>query len=164
MARQSLLAHLAALADPRIDRTKKHRLDDILLITLIGLLGGATTFDTIYEFARCRKSWLQTFLQLPNGIPSHDTIYRVFCALDAKVFAASFGQWAAEWLPATGLTHIAIDGKSLRGTQADTFSGCVDLVSAWATEQGLLLGQEAVADKSNEIAAIPRLLESRASR
>jgi len=78
MARQSLLNHLATFPDPRIDRTKKHRLDDILLITLIGLIGGATTFDTIHEFARCRKSWLQTFLKLPNGIPSHDTIYRFF--------------------------------------------------------------------------------------
>jgi predicted transposase YbfD/YdcC len=159
MARQSLLSHLATLIDPRVERTKKHRLDDILMIALIGMIGGATTFETLHAFAKCREAWLKTFLKLPNGIPSHDTIYRVFCALDAKVFAASFSRWIAEWMPTT-LTHIAIDGKSLRGAGGTPFSGCVHLVSAWATEQGLLLGQESVAEQSHEIAAIPPLLEA----
>lgn len=160
MARQSLLDHLATLDDPRIDRTKKHRLDDILMIALIGLIGGASTFETIHAFAKCREAWLRTFLKLPNGIPSHDTIYRVFCALDARVFAECFGRWIAEWSAAAGLTHIAIDGKSLRGAGGNTFSGCVHLVSAWATEEGLLLGQESVAERSHEIAAIPLLLQT----
>ena len=160
MARQSFLEHLATLPDPRIKRTQKHRLDDILMIALVGVIGGATTFETIQAFAKCREAWLRTFLQLPNGIPSHDTIYRVFCTLDAKVFAEGFSRWIAEWSSTAGLTHIAIDGKSLRGAGGNTFSGCIHLVSAWATEQGLLLGQESVAERSHEIAAIPPLLET----
>ncbi len=132
MARQSLLEHLASIPDPRIERTKKHRLDDILMIALIGIIGGATSFETIHAFAQCREAWLRTFLQLPNGIPSHDTIYRVFCALDSKVFAQSFGQWVAEWSESMGLKHIAVDGKSLRGASSNTFSGCVHLVGATA--------------------------------
>ena len=160
MVRRSLLEHLATLADPRVDRTKKHRLDDILMIALIGLIGGATTFETIHAFAKCREAWLRTILKLPGGIPSHDTIYRVFCAVEAKVFAECFSRWIGEWSAAAGLTHIAIDGKSLRGAGGNTFSGCVHLVSAWATEQGLLLGQESVAERSHEIAAIPILLET----
>lgn len=166
MSPRPLLEHLASLPDPRVDRTRKHRLDDILMIALTGLIGGATSFDTIHEFAKCREAWFKTFLQLPNGIPSHDTIYRVFCALDAKVFAECFGRWMADLSVTLGLTtpdavtHIAIDGKSLRGASSDTFTGCVHLVSAWATEHGLILGQESVAEKSHEITAIPVLLNT----
>jgi predicted transposase YbfD/YdcC len=160
MARRTLLEQLADLPDPRIDRTKKHRLDDILMIALIGLIGGATSFETIHEFARCREAWLRTFLTLPNGIPSHDTIYRVFCVLDANVFAASFGRWVAAWSESLGLKHVAIDGKSLRGAASNTFSGCVHLVSAWASEQGLILGQESVPEMGHEITAIPALLQT----
>jgi len=160
MARRSLIEHFANLRDPRINRTKKHRLDDILIITLCAMLCGATTFEEIEEFADCRKEWFQSFLALPNGIPSHDTIYRVFCALDASVFAQCFGAWMADLSETVGLKHVAIDGKSLRGTSSNTFTGCVHLVSAWATEQGLILGQESVIEKSNEITAIPILLQT----
>lgn len=163
MARRSLIEHFAELADPRIERTKKHQLDDILAIALCGILCGATSFEGIHTFAQCREDWLKTFLALPNGIPSHDTIDRVFCALDAKVFAACFGRWMADLGEALGLkatTHIAIDGKSLRGAAGNTFSGGVHLVSAWATEHGPILGQESVAERSHEIAAIPVLLKT----
>lgn len=159
MARKSLAEHFADLPDPRVDRTRKHHLDDILMITLTGLLGGATSFETIEAFAECREAWLKTFLKLPNGVPSHDTLYRVFAMLDPKVFAECFANWAKDWMPENG-THIAIDGKSLRGSSGTTFSGCVHLVSAWATEQGLLLGQESVEERSNEIPAIPVLLKT----
>ena len=88
MARLTLAEHFADLPDPRVERTRKHRLDDILVIALCAILCGATSFEDIEQFGECRKAWLRTFLRLPNGIPSHDTTYRVFCALDAKVFAA----------------------------------------------------------------------------
>jgi predicted transposase YbfD/YdcC len=136
-------------------------LDDILFIAIIGMVGGATSFETIHAFAQCRHAWLKTILKLPHGIPSHDTIYRVFCALDAKVFSQCLGDWLAEWCDTIpGLRHIAVDGKSLRGARGDTFTGCIHLVEAWATEAGLLLGQEVVAAKSNEIPALPPLLKA----
>jgi predicted transposase YbfD/YdcC len=158
MTRRPLLDHFAALPDPRIDRSKKHRLDDILVITLCGVLCGMKTFEEIETFAQCREDWLKTFLALPNGVPSHDTLYRVFCALDARVFAACFARWMADLTEMLGLRHVAIDGKAVRAAGGNTFSGCVHLVSAWASEHGLLLGQEAVAEHAHEIAAIPELL------
>jgi len=158
-----LVEHFADLKDPRVNRTKKHRLDDILVIALSALVCGATTFEDIEEFADSRADWFKTVLPLPNGIPSHDTVYRVFCALDARVFARCFAGWMAdvgEALGLNGLTHIAVDGKSLRGATGNTFTGCVHVVTAWATEHGLLLGREVVADKSNEIPAFPALLKT----
>ena len=85
-----LVEHFADLKDPRVNRTKKHRLDDILVIALSALVCGATTFEDIEEFAESREDWFKTFLPLPHGLPSHDTVYRVFCALDARVFARCF--------------------------------------------------------------------------
>jgi len=160
MARRSLAEHFAELPDPRMMRTRRHRLDDILMIALCAMICGAKSFEAIEAFAEGRQDWLKGFLKLPNGIPSHDTIYRVFCALDAKVSAACFGRWMNELSETLGFKHIAIDGKSLRGAKGNTFTGCVHLVSAWATEHGLLLGQESVEEKSNEIPAIPVLLKT----
>jgi len=100
-----------------------------------------------------------TFLSLPNGIPSHDTFYRVFARLDPQKFGACIAGWMAAVCEATGLRHVAIDGKAVRSAPRPTFSGCLHLVSAWAAESRLILGQEAVADGSHEIAAIPELLK-----
>src|SRR6185436_2671589 len=97
---------------------------------------------------------------LRNGVPSHDTFNRVLAALDPKAFAECFGRWMAELNTATGLRPIAIDGKACRAAPGDTFSGCLHLVSAWATENGLVLGQEAVADGGHEITTIPALLRA----
>ena len=102
-----------------------------------------------------RESWLKTFLLLPNGIPSHDTFTRVFAALNPKRFGECVGQWMQAVCQATGLRHVAVDGKAVRSAPRTTFSGCLHLVSAWATEQGVILGQQAVAEGSHEIAAIP---------
>lgn len=157
MARQSLLEILAEIPDPRIDRTRIHRLDDILLIVLIGLLGGCTSFEGIAAFAACREEWLRTILKLPNGLPSHDTLGRVFAALDPKLFAGRVAEWTAQWRPEAS-SHIAIDGKSLHGTPDNNFCGVLHLVSAWDPEAGLLLGHEAVTELSNEKTAIPPLL------
>lgn len=160
MARRTLLEHFGELPDPRIDRTKKHRLDEVLMIALTATLCGASSFEHIAEFGEAYEDWFRRFLKLENGIPSHDTIYRVFCQLDRNVFAECFGRWVAEWSETLGIKQVAIDGKSLRGSKSNTFSGCTHLVGAWATEAGLLLGLEAVADKSNEATAIPALLET----
>ncbi len=162
MARRTLLQHFAELPDPRIDRTKKHRLDEVLMIVLTATLCGASSFEHIGEFAVAYEDWFRRVLRLKlaNGIPSHDTLYRVLCALDRKRFADCFGRWVAEWSETLGIKHIAIDGKSLRGSKSSTFSGCTHLVGAWATEAGLLLGQEAVAEKSSEATAIPALLDA----
>lgn len=154
------LRYFAELPDPRVNRTKKHTLSDILGVTLCAVVCGADSFEDIERFGDARENWLKQFFPLKNGIPSHDTFNRVLAALDRKIFAACFGRWMADLCAATGLKAIAIDGKACRAAPGDTFSGCLHLVSAWASENGLILGQEAVADGSHEITAIPILLKA----
>ena len=151
--------YFAELPDPRVNRTKKHALSDILGVTLCAVVCGADSFEEIERFGESRLDWLRRFFPLRNGVPSHDTFNRVLAALDPKAFAACFGRWMAELNTAAGLKVIAVDGKACRSAPGDTFSGCLHLVSAWATENGLALGQEAVADGSHEIAAVPELLK-----
>jgi predicted transposase YbfD/YdcC len=148
----------ADLPDPRVDRTKKHLLCDILVIAVCAVIAGADSFEEVERFGRAKHDWLRRFLALPHGIPSHDTFNRVFAALDRTAFAACFSRWAAGLCSAAGLRPVAIDGKAVRAAAGETFSGCLHLVTAWAGENHLVLGQEAVADGSNEIAAIPALL------
>jgi len=150
--------YFADLPDPRVDRTKWHRLDDILVITLCAVICGADSFEEIERFGKARHDWLKRFLALPKGIPSHDTFNRVLAALDRQKFAACFARWMTDLCARTGLRAIAVDGKSCRSAPGDTFSGCLHLVSAWAVENNLILGQVAVAEGSHEIAAIPELL------
>lgn len=153
------IRYFADLPDPRADRTKRHRLDDILVITLCAVISGADSFEEIERFGQARYDWLKRFLALPQGIPSHDTFNRVLAALDRQKFAECFARWMADLCDRTGLRTIAVDGKSCRAAAADTFSGCLHLVSAWAVENHLILGQVAVEEGSNEIAAIPALLQ-----
>jgi predicted transposase YbfD/YdcC len=155
----SFTKYFADLPDPRVDRTRWHRLDDILVVTLCAVVCGADSFEEIERFGKARHDWLKTFLKLPNGIPSHDTFNRVLAALDREKFSACFARWMAELCEATGLKPIAIDGKALRAAPGDTFSGCLHLVTAWATENNLFLGQVVVGDNSHEIVAVPELLE-----
>lgn len=155
----SFVKYFAELPDPRVDRTKWHRLDDILVITLCAVICGADSFEEIERFGKARHDWLRTFLKLPNGIPSHDTFNRVLAALDRDKFSACFARWMTDLCAAAGLRAIAIDGKALRAAPGDTFSGCLHLVSAWAVENNLFLGQVAVADGSHEIVAVPELLK-----
>jgi predicted transposase YbfD/YdcC len=154
----SIARHFAELPDPRIDRTKKHSLGDILAITLCAVICGADSWEEIERFGRAKQDWLKRFLTLPNGIPSHDTFGRVFARLDPQAFGACVAGWMAGVCEAAGLRHVAIDGKACRSAPRKTFSGCLHLVSAWAAESRLILGQQAVADGSHEIAAIPDLL------
>jgi predicted transposase YbfD/YdcC len=152
--------HFADLPDPRLDRTKKHSLGDILVIALCAVIGGAESWPDIEAFGRSKHDWFKRFLALPNGIPSHDTFRRVFAALDPAPFAACFGSWMTALCAACGLRPIAVDGKAARRSPKATASGCLHLVSAWAAANRLVLGQQEVAEGSNEIAAIPELLRA----
>jgi predicted transposase YbfD/YdcC len=156
----SLLHHFAGLTDPRLKRTRRHELTDILVIAICAVLGGADSWNEIQAFGESKKAWLARFLTLPNGIPSHDTFNRVFAALDPEAFRACFTSWMNSVCARLGLKHVAIDGKALRGSRGRKGGlGCLHTVSVWAAEAGLTLGQVAVDDKSNEITAIPKLLE-----
>jgi predicted transposase YbfD/YdcC len=158
------LAHLAAknyfrkLKDPRIKRRRRHLLLDIVVITICGVICGCNDWQQIETFARGRHDWLKRFLRLPQGIPSHDTFERVFDRLNPEAFQACFREWMQALHETLGLSQIAIDGKTLRGSGAGGVAA-LHLVSAWATANCLSLGQIAVAEKSNEIPAIPQLLE-----
>ncbi len=151
--------HFANLPDPRIDRTKEHNLVDIITIALCAVLCGADNWVDIETFGQAKEAWLRTFLSLPNGIPSHDTFGRVFARLDPVAFQRCFLNWVKAVAPTT-TGQVAIDGKTLRGSH-DRADGkaALHLVSAWAVKSGLVLGQLAVDAKSNEITAIPALLE-----
>jgi predicted transposase YbfD/YdcC len=157
---RSLVAHFEPLPDPRLERTRKHNLLDIITITICAVICGADSWVAVEKYGKAKFDWLHGFLQLPNGIPSHDTIGRVFAALCPEQFRTCFIGWVAEVADGLGLKHIAIDGKTQRGSH-DRGKGksALHLMSAWAVENHLFLGQEAVDPKSNEITAIPKLLE-----
>lgn len=156
----TIQTHFADLEDPRIDRTRLHDLMDILVIAICAVLCGAEGWEDIAKYGRAKQGWLQTFLRLPHGIPSHDTFRRVFCLLDPAAFLECFQRWIDALSEGLGIKRIAIDGKTVRRS-FDRAAGkaALHLVSAWATEQHLVLGQVAVDTKSNEITAIPKLLE-----
>jgi predicted transposase YbfD/YdcC len=156
----SIKRHFRKLKDPRLRRRRRHELLDILVIAICAVIGDCDTWEDIGVFAKKREDWFRRFLALPNGVPSADTISRLFSRLDPEAFGACFQSWVRAVSAAVGLPHIAIDGKTLRrsGDRAAGL-GPLHLVSAWATEQHLTLGQVAVAGKSNEITAIPKLLE-----
>jgi predicted transposase YbfD/YdcC len=152
--------HFDKLADPRINRTKRHELLNLLILAICGTLGGANGWTDIARFARAKLAFFRQFLDLPNGIPSHDTFGRVFALLDPPALLACIQKWLADFRAAVDRELVAIDGKTLRGS-FDTAAGQqpLHLVSAWASKARLVLGQVAVDQKSNEITAIPALLE-----
>jgi len=156
----AIQTHFATLPDPRIDRTRLHELMDIIVIAICAVICGADGWEDIAKYGRAKQGWLKTFLRLPNGVPSHDTFRRVFCFLNPSAFHECFQHWIDALSEGLGLKRIAIDGKTMRRS-FDRKSGkaALHLVSAWATEQHLVLGQVAVDTKSNEITAIPKLLE-----
>jgi hypothetical protein len=149
------------LPDPRRETGNKlHRLTDILTITTCAVIGGAETWEAIAEYGRTKADFFRRLLPLDNGIPSPDTFERVFAKLAPGAFARAFGRWMASACEATGLVPIAIDGKSARAAKRNTATACLHVVTAWAAENRLVLGTAAVADGSNEIAAIPELLRT----
>lgn len=154
-----LAQHFASLPDPRIDRTKHHPLLSSITIALCAVICGAESWDEIASFGVIRRDWFASFLDLPHGIPAHDTFNRVFAALDPVQFRVCFLQWTQAIAGVLPAQVIAVDGKTLRHSH-DRRQGkqAIHLVSAWATTNRLVLGQIKVDDKSNEITAIPELL------
>ena len=152
-------ANLAIIPDPRIERCKKHLLVDILLLCIIGMVCGVESIEDITFFGTTHLSWLKQYLTLPHGIPSADTILRVLGRIDYKKFEECFLTWTRGYFRERVQpgSVIAIDGKTVRGSATETEKG-IHLVSAWADELGLVLGQVKTSEKSNEITTIPQLL------
>lgn len=155
---RSLVECLAEVDDPRRGNGKRHDLVEVLVIAICAIFAEVEGFDDMAEWAGVKEPWLKRFLRLENGIPSHDTFNRIFRILDPKQFEQVFRRWVGGVVGVLR-EQIAIDGKALRGS-ARAGDSPVHMVSAFATRLGLVLGQEKVADKSNEITAIPALLES----
>src|SRR5258706_10644460 len=154
-----LATSFATLSDPRVDRTKKHMLLDIVLIAICAVICGADGWVDVAECGEAKLAWFSQFLKLPGGIPSQDSFGEVFAALDAAEFERCFLEWVQAVNVLTAGQVIAIDGKTLRRSH-DKRRGkaALHLVSAWASANGLVLGQVATDAKSNEITAIPELL------
>ena len=158
---QGLAACFAGLEDPREASRCDHQLIDILVIAVCAVIACAESWEDIALYGRSKQAWLETFLALPNGIPSHDTFRRVFMLIDPDAFEVCFTRWVQSWARGVAREVVAVDGKTVRRSGSRRHNhGPLHVVSAWASEQGLALGQRAVDGKSNEIAAIPELLET----
>lgn len=153
------LDYIKVIRDPRIERTKKHRLESIIFIAVCGVVGGAESWTEIQAFGEEKREWLSRYVDLTHGIPSHDTFGRVFALLDPKGFQESFLEWIQTVHRKTQGRIVAIDGKSLRRSH-DRAKGkeALHLVHAWASENHMLLGEVKTDQESNEITAIPELL------
>src|SRR5919107_160034 len=157
---KGLAACFTELQDPRETRRCDHQLIDILVIAVCAVIACAESWEDIELYGRSKRAWLETFLELPNGIPSHDTFRRVFMLLDPDAFEACFAKWAQSLAVGVEREVIAVDGKTVRRSGSRRHEhGPLHLVSAWASGRGLALGQREVDGKSNEIAAIPELLD-----
>jgi predicted transposase YbfD/YdcC len=156
----SLMTHFAPLEDPRCALKRRHQLFDMIVIAIAGTLCGADGWVQLAEFGRAKQAWLSRFLELPNGIPAHDTFGRVFSLLQPEAFEACFRAWVEAIRTVIPGEVIAIDGKTLRRSHARGKGlAALHLVSAWATANRVVLGQVATDAKSNEITAIPQVLE-----
>ena len=157
LAQASLIAHFRQVPDPRIERRKFHDLVDVLVIGICTLLCGGETFNDMEDFGEAKQEWFKTFLKLTNGIPSHDTFNRIFAAIDPQQFLECFLRWTQSVRQTVHQEIVAIDGKALRRA-SNKKQSVKYVVSAWAESNALVLGQLKVADKSNEISAVPQLL------
>lgn len=160
------LKFLRTIPDPRIDRCKKHSLESILFLVLVGMLCGADSAREIEEFGDANEGWIRRYVELAEGIPSHDTITRVFSLIDKNIFCESFTRWTQSLQEITkkkpGETSpevVAIDGKALCGSIGNDLTGMAHMLHAWSVKNGLCIGQQAVKDKSNEISAMVPLLK-----
>ena len=156
----NIMTHFSELSDPRLEHKKDHKLLDIVVIAICAVVSGANHWTNVETFGRSKFNWLQSFLELPAGIPSHDTFRRVFMLLDPEEFRKCFLSWVESVSQVTNGEIIAIDGKQLRRSHNKKLGEkAIHMVSAWATQNELVLGQVKVDDKSNEITAIPKLLK-----
>lgn len=153
-----LVGILATVGDPRRELGKRHKLEDVLTIALCTILCGASEFTEMEFFGKLRRKWLEGFLELPSGIPSHDTFRNVMAAIDPAEFMGAFALWTQNVYQKFDGEVVAFDGKALRGTKRD-LEEMTTMVGAWATGAGISLGQMEVDGKSNEITALPKLLE-----
>ena len=154
----SITVHFGGIKDPRIERTKKHKLIDIITITICGVICGADTWVDIAMFGEAKEEWFKGFLELPNAIPSHDTFGDVFARIDPEQFKNCFIEWVKAVNELTrGL--VSVDGKTLKRSHDKLLGkGAIHMVSAWSSANGVVLGQVKTDDHSNEITAIPELL------
>jgi predicted transposase YbfD/YdcC len=156
----TLLDHFSIIEDTRDEQKRRHLLIDAIMISIAAVLCGADGWTEIEEFGKAKEEWFRRFLKLPFGIPSHDTLGRIFAVLCPEVFERSFRAWVASVREVCGEDVIAIDGKSLRRSHNRKKGlGPLHMVSAWSTANGLVLAQQATEAKSNEITAIPKVLE-----
>ncbi len=157
----SVFSHFSNIEDPRIsNHNKRHELMDILVLSILAIICGADSWVAVAEFGEAKIEWLKTFLTLPNGIPSHDVIGDLFARLDAEQLQTSFLAWINSLVTISDGNIIAIDGKTLRRSyDKGTSRGAIHMVSAWSVQNSLVLGQVKTDEKSNEITAIPQLLE-----
>jgi len=156
----NIAKHFEGLQDPRTGNAKQHIFLEILIMAICAVICGADGWSDVELFAKNKKAWLKTFLKLPKGIPSHDTFGRVFALIKPEEFQKRFMEWVRAIEELTAGQVIAIDGKQLRRSHDhETGKAAIYMVSAWATQNQLVLGQTKVADKSNEITAIPELLQ-----
>lgn len=158
--KSKLLSYFSEMKDPRVERTKRHQIDDIIFIAIASVLSGVESWNEMEQYGIYKREWLEGFLQLPNGIPSHDTFNRFFSALDPDIFESCFLAWVKSICEKTKGEIVSIDGKTMRGSRNQGCKSATHIVSAWADQNELILGQIKVSDKSNEITAIPKLLDA----
>lgn len=157
---EAIAEHFGKVSDPRKDRTKDHKLIDMIAIAICAIICGAEGWTDMEVFGNSKVTWLKTFLELPNGIPSHDTFGRVFGMIDAQQFQLAFWEWVWAVNDIVQGQIVNIDGKCLRGSDDQKLGKrAIYMVSAWAAENEIVLGQRKVDEKSNEIIAIPELLK-----
>jgi len=155
----SIISHFSSIEDPRIERRKRHELKDIFFITLCASICGADSWVAIETFGKAKEAWFTNLLSLKNGIPSHDTFGNVFSLINTEEFCHCFSRWVDDLRQISKLDIISIDGKCLRRSlDASSSKAAIYMVSAWSSRNQLVLGQQRVGDKSNEITAIPKLL------
>ena len=156
----SIIAHFSSLPDPRIEKKTKHNLEDIIVITICAAVCGADDWVAVENYGKGKHDWLKTFLKLPHGIPSHDTFGNVFSVINPNEFEKCFLNWIRSVFSVTKGQIVAVDGKTLRRSHDKSSNkSAIHMVSAWASENGITLGQVITDEKSNEITAIPALLD-----
>ena len=156
----NILSYFSKMNDPRVDRTKHHNLEDIVFIAIASVLSGAESWNDMEDYGNQKIEWLETILELPFGIPSHDTFNPFFSALEPNEFESCFLDWIKDIYIHTDGEIVSIDGKTICGSRKPGNKSAVHIVSAWADKNQLILGQIKVDDKSNEITAIPKLLNA----